>query len=369
MRFGISVLALATAVSAVPSHLIERQTSFQTTPIATFNEPWALAFLPDARILVTEKAGPLRLVNPDTRAVGQITGVPAIQYSGQGGLHDVAVHPNYAENKLVYISYAEAPQNGASSGAVARATLTLNQNGGGALQNIEVIWRQSPPVASNGQFALRILFDNDGFLWITSGERQLATPAQDMSGNMGKIIRLNDDGTVPADNPFADQGGVTAQIWSLGIRNPLGFDFDIEGRLWEIEMGPMGGDELNLIQPEGNYGWPVVSEGDNYDGTPIPNHNTRPEFIPPKVAWVPVISPAGMIIYKGDLFADWKNNVLISAVGQQGIVRVRLEGENASEAQRIPMGRRMRAIKEDAQGALWVLEDSFGGRLLKLTPS
>ena len=362
-------LSLVTGAVAAPGHVAPRQNPFQSTPITDFAEPWSLAFLPDDRILVTEKAGTLRLVDPATNAKGQITGVPPVRYGGQGGLGDVALHPQFAENSLVYISYAE-PGDGVQSGAaVARARLVLDSNGGGALEDLEVVWRQSFKDASNGHFGHRILFSANSTLWITSGDRQLFDPAQDMSGNLGKIIRLNDDGTIPEGNPFASSGGVAAQVWALGIRNPLGVDFDAEGRLWEIEMGPMGGDEFNLIEAGANYGWPIVSQGNHYDGRPIPNHETRPEFNAPKAFWVPVISPASMVIYKGDLFPSWKGNALISALGAQGLVRVEISGETAREAQRMSMGRRMRCVRESADGVVWMLEDGPGGRLLRLTPA
>lgn len=374
MLFGLSTtyyaLALVTAALATPLQVTPRQAPFRTTPISDFAEPWALAFLPDNRILVTEKRGNLRLINPTTNLKGEITGVPRVVYGGQGGLGDVALHPQFAANNLVYISYAEPGTAGSGPrAAVARARLVLNNNGGGALQGLQVVWRQSPHNAQNGQFGHRILFGANSTMWISSGERQLFDPAQVTSSNLGKILRLNDDGTVPEGNPFASTGGDAAQVWALGIRNPLGIDFDDQGRLWEIEMGPMGGDEFNLIERGANYGWPIVSQGDHYDGRPIPDHSTRPEFNPPKAFWVPVISPAGMIIYKGDLFPNWKGNALISALGAQGLVRVEMSGNTAREAQRVSMGRRMRAIRESVDGAVWMLEDGPGGRLLKLTPS
>jgi glucose/arabinose dehydrogenase len=370
MRFGLFTtyaLALVSGALAAPPSVTPRQAPFQTTPITDFDEPWALALLPDNRILVTEKRGNLRLVDPTAKSKGTITGVPSVSYAGQGGLGDVALHPQFAENNLVYISYAESGGGSQAGAAVARAKLVLNSNGGGALQDLEVVWRQSQMVTSTGHFGHRILFDANSTLWISSGERQQFDPAQDMTTNLGKIIRLNDDGTVPEGNPFS--GGVAAQVWALGIRNPLGIDFDEQGRLWEVEMGPMGGDEINLIEKGGNYGWPIVSQGDHYDGQPIPDHNTRPEFIAPKAFWNPVISPASMIIYKGDLFPNWKGNALISGLGAQGLVRVEISGDTAREAERLPMGRRMRCVRQSADGALWVLEDGAGGRLLKLTPS
>jgi glucose/arabinose dehydrogenase len=365
MRYSLFSLAFVSAALAAP-----RQAPFVSTPIASFREPWALALLPDERVLVTEKWLRLSLVDPSTNTVGRITGVPTnIQYYDQGGLGDVVLHPNYAENSLVYISYAEgALWRDLSAAAVARAKLVLDDNGGGALEDLEVIWRQELAGGELGHYSHRILFGGDNStLWISSGDRQMFDPAQDLSLTYGKIIRLNDDGTIPEGNPF-NGSGAAQQVWALGVRNSLGMDWDAEGRLWEIEMGPMGGDELNLITKGNNYGWPLVSNGDHYDGAPIPDHSTRPEFAAPKVSWTPVISPAGMIIYKGDLF-PWKGSAIISGLGSQGLVRVAIDGEDAEEVERFPMGQGMRAIREGKDGAIWVLEDGDPGRLLKLTPS
>ena len=239
---------------------------FASTAVATFNEPWALAFLPDGSLLVTEKSGVLKHVTLPGGEAREISGVPEVAYAGQGGLGDVVPHPQFAQNGLVYFSYAEDGDGGRGA-AVARARLDADA---GALQDVEVIWRQVPKVSGNGHYAHRIAFGPDGMLWISSGDRQKFDPAQDMTSNMGKLVRLNDDGSVPADNPFADQGEVAAQVWALGLRNPLGIAFDGDGKLWEIEMGPAGGDEFNLIERGGNYGYPIVSNGDHYDGRPIP---------------------------------------------------------------------------------------------------
>jgi aldose sugar dehydrogenase len=372
MKLGFSVayaLALVTGALAVPSQQLNtRQQPFKSTAITSHAEPWAFAFLPDNRILVNERRGNMRLVDPATKSKGTITGVPAVAYGGQGGLHDVALHPKYAENSIVYISYAESGSGGAG-GAVARAKLTLNADGGGALSGLEVIWRHSQRASGGLQFACRLLFGPDGALWISSGEINQMTPSQSMTGNLGKMIKLYDNGTAFAGNPFASQGAVQSQIWSLGHRNPLGIDWDAQGRLWEVEMGPMGGDELNLIESGKNYGWPLVSQGRHYDGRTIPAHSTRPEFNPPKAFWVPVISPAGLIIYKGDLFSSWKGNAIITGLSSQSIVRVTITGDTAKEAQRFSMGKRMRGIREDKEGAIWVIEDGANGRLLKLTPN
>ena len=372
MHLGLSVayaLALVTGALAAPSEQLNpRQQPFTSEAITDHTEPWAFAFLPDDRILVTERRGDLRLVDPAAKSKGTVTGVPAVAYGGQGGLHDVALHPDYANNNIVYLSYAESG-NGGAGGAVARATLTLDASGGGALSDLEVIWRHSQTAGGGLQFACRLLFDAEGALWISSGEINQMTPSQDMTSNLGKVIRLYDNGTAYADNPFAAQGEIQSQIWSLGHRNPLGIDWDAEGRLWEVEMGPMGGDELNLVEEGANYGWPEVSQGNHYDGRPIPNHETRPEFNPPKAFWVPVISPAGLIIYKGDLFSSWTGNAIITGLSSQAIVRVTITGDTASETERFPMGRRMRGIREAKDGSIWVIEDGPGGRLLKLTPN
>ncbi|KAF1912213.1 Glucose/Sorbosone dehydrogenase [Ampelomyces quisqualis] len=372
MFLGLSVthtLALVTGTLAIPSQQLNtRQQPFKSTAITSHAEPWAIAFLPDSRVLVTERRGNLRLVDQAKKTQGSITGVPAVAYAGQGGLHDVALHPKYAENSIVYISYAETGTGGAG-GAVARAKLTLDANGGGALSGLEVIWRHSQRATGGLQFACRLLFGSDGALWISAGEINQMTPAQSMTGNLGKMIKLYENGTAFADNPFASQGAVQSQIWSLGHRNPLGIDWDAQGRLWEVEMGPQGGDELNLIERGANYGWPLVCEGKHYDGRTIPKHSTRPDFAAPKAFWVPVISPAGLIIYKGDLFSSWKGNAIIASLGTQGLVRATISGDTAKEAQRISMGKRIRGIREDKDGAIWVIEDGNNGRLLKLTPN
>ena len=340
---------------------------FTVTPFATFNEPWAMTFLPDGRLLVTEKAGQLRLFDPATKTTGTITGVPIVAYGGQGGLGDVVLHPDFANNRLVYFSYAEAGANDTRGAAVARATLTLSGTGG-SLSTPEVLWRQTPKVGGTGHYSHRIAFGPDGMLWITSGERQLGTPAQDLSNNLGKVIRLFDDGRVPTDNPFATQGGVTAQIWSYGHRNLLGIAFDSTGRLWTHEMGPQGGDELNLIERGSNYGWPLVSNGDNYDGTPIPRHSTRPDLNAPEASWNPVIAPAGFVIYSGNLFPWFRGHGFIGGLASQSLVRIQFEGTTAREAERYAMGQRIREVEQGPDGALWLLEDGVGGRLLKLLP-
>ena len=368
MRSIYLVVASFTLAACISAKTAEGEEAFIATPIATFQEPWAMSFLPDGRLLVTEKRGRLLMVTQDGEKSRPIAGVPDVDYRGQGGLGDVVPHPDFASNSMVYISYVEAGDNNTRGAAVARATLSLNDKGG-SLSDLEVIWRQHPKVKGKGHYGHRIAFSEDGYLYLSSGERQKFDPAHDMMQNLGKIVRLHHDGSVPDDNPFADQGGVTAQIWSLGHRNPLGIAFDEQGRLWNVEMGPRGGDELNLVVRGNNYGYPTVSNGKHYNGKKIPDHDTRPEFAAPKVWWTPVISPAGLMFYSGDVFPDWKGNAFIAGLSAEALVRVSIDGDLAEEAERLEMGKRIRAVKQGPDGAIWLLEDRDGGRLLKLTPA
>jgi glucose/arabinose dehydrogenase len=353
---------------------------FDVQPITSFDQPWALAFLPDGRMLVTEKKGSLFIVTQQGQKTRAIRGVPDVDYGGQGGLGDVAIHPDFAGNRLVYLSYAEGGSGGTRGAAVARGVLH-ETNGGGYLSDVEVIWRQYPKVVGYGHYGHRILFDDKGYMWISSGDRQKFTPAQDMQSNIGKILRLYDDGSVPQDNPFVDyisddpfvdDEGVYGEIWSLGHRNPLGIAIDLDGQLWNMEMGPAGGDELNHVVRGGNYGYPVVSNGDHYDGREIPDHDTRPEFNEPAIWWTPVVSPGDLMIYKGDLFPEWRGNAFVAGLSSRAIVRIELDGQQAREVERFPMGARIRSVVEGPAGALWVLEDErqeSQGRLLKLSPN
>lgn len=345
----------------------ETELPFEVSPVATFNEPWAMTFLPDGRLLVTEKRGRLYVVTQEGEKSRSVEEVPNVDYRGQGGFGDVILHPDFENNSLIYLSYAEEGIGNTRGAAVARARLVLVK-GNNRLEDVEVIWRQNPKVTDDGHYGHRMVFDSAGYLFITSGDRQKFEPAQHMTGNVGKIVRLNDDGSVPEDNPFFEEGDVTAEIWSLGHRNPLGITFDADGRLWNTEMGPLHGDELNLVLKGKNYGYPIVSEGDHYSGDKIPNHDTRPEFEAPKVAWVPTIAPAGTIFYSGDQFPQMKGSILISGLASRAIIRVEIDGDTAREAERYEMGARIREVEQGPEGNLWVLEDRDGGRLLKLTP-
>ena len=365
----VLVMAGAQAQSDLP---------FEIQPITSFDEPWAMSFLPNGRMLVTEKKGNLLIVTQIGQKTRPVGGVPDVDYGGQGGLGDVALHPDFADNGLIYLSYVEAGTRGTRGAAVARGV--LHDTDRPFLSDVEVVWRQYPKVVGRGHYGHRLLFDDDGYLWISSGDRQKFTPAQDMQANIGKILRLNDDGSIPEDNPFVDyidqdpfvdDEGVYGQIWSLGHRNPLGIAIDANGQLWNIEHGPAGGDELNRVVRAGNFGYPVVSNGDHYDGRNIPNHDTRPEFLKPAVWWTPVIAPGNLIVYSGDLFGDWQGDALASGLSTRAIIRIAIDGDAAREVERYDMGARIRSIVQGPEGELWVLEDDdedSRGRLLKLTP-
>lgn len=341
--------------------------SVQSTAVATFASPWAMVFLPDGRALVTEKGGTLRIVTQAGAKSAGLGGVPAVSAGGQGGLLDVALHPDFATNRLVYLSYAEAGTGGAGL-AVARGTF-VEDNAGPRLTGTAVIWQQAPKVGGTGHFGGRMAFGPTGHLFVTAGERQQGSPAQDLTKTLGKVVRLNADGSVPGDNPFVGTAGARPEIWSYGHRNPYGLFFDSAGRLWENEMGPAGGDEFNLITRGGNYGWPNASNGQDYDGSNIPDHAPGDGYVAPLAWWTPVIAPGGMILYSGSLFGAWQGDAIIAGLVSQGLVRVRFTPTSAAEVQRIPLGQRIREVEQGPDGAIWVLEDSASGRLLRLTPA
>lgn len=374
LRTFILILALSHSVSAISDSSLP----FEIESITAFDEPWAMAFLPDERMLVTEKKGQLMLVDQDGEKT-PFYGLPDVGYGGQGGLGDVVLHPNFEENSVVYLSYVETAPDGTRGAAVGRGTVNF-EGRRPYLSDFEVIWRQYPKMIGYGHYGHRMMFDDEGYLWITSGDRQKFTPAQDMQSNLGKVIRLNDDGSIPSDNPFVDYRandplvdriGIYGEVWSLGHRNPLGIDTDKDGQLWVIEMGPLHGDELNRIVKGENYGYPEVSNGDHYDRRPIPDHDTRPEFAAPAVSWVPAISPGHLSFIEGKQFKAWAGNALASGLGSKAIVRIAVNGNSAAEVERYDMDTRIRSVLEGPKGALWVLEDERGsskGRLLKLTP-
>lgn len=340
--------------------------SYRVEKVATFDEPWAMTELADGRLLITERRGKLKLYDPSSSQSIDILGVPPVAYGGQGGLGDIALHPDYKNNHQIYLSYAEKG-NGGYGAVVVRGELNLQEKNP-RIRNIKRIWEQVPKVSGQGHYAHRMLFGKDGKLWISSGERQKFDPAQDMKSNLGKVIRLNDDGSVVADNPFTQQGEIGKQVWSLGHRNPLGIAFDHKDQLWVVEMGPKGGDELNLIHKGENYGYPIVSNGDHYSGKEIPDHVTRPEFKAPEISWTPVISPSNLVFYQKQLFPQWTNKALIGGLSSEAIIVVDTDSKPVREIQRLNMKQRIRDIYPAHDGSIWVLEDGKNAGLLRLLP-
>jgi glucose/arabinose dehydrogenase len=372
---SFAIVALASASASPETNAVLEKTNpdkpFIETVVAGFDGPWALTFLDDGRMLVTEKRGRLFLVT-DKGVKQQVQGAPAVTYSGQNGFLDVALSPAFTRDRTVYLSYVES--DAGNNLVLARARLEEGP-AGPALRQLQVIWRPLPKGSEKtgglgGQPGGIIAFSPDGrYLFLTSGDRMQPKAAQDPDLPLGKVLRLNPDGSTPPDNPGAKQGGVRAQTWTTGHRNPYGLAFAPDGRLWLHEMGPRGGDELNLLQPGKNYGWPVVSNGDNYNGTPIPRHATRPEFEAPVIYWTPVIAPAGFVFYTGKLFPQWQGSAFIGGLRAQVLVRIVFDGKGgAREADRWDMDRRVRDVAVSPDGALWLIEDSSDGKLVRLTP-
>ncbi|WP_371196031.1 PQQ-dependent sugar dehydrogenase [Glaciecola sp. SC05] len=377
-----SLVAAASAFSIVQDTSAQEKVTIKGTDgttiyadvLETFMMPWAMALLPDGHSLVTEKTGDLWVLDTFGKKRFKVAGLPNIDARGQGGLGDIIVHPDYADNGLVFLSYVEREANNDQfSGAIVeRAVLTVSDDGA-SLSERQIIWRQAPKMTGNGHYAHRLAISSDGHLFITSGDRQKFNPAQNMASNLGKVVRINIDGSAPQDNPFYGNGAVTDQIWTLGHRNPLGMDFDAKGNLWVHEMGPKHGDELNLIERGRNYGYPIVSQGVHYSDVDIPNHETNPVFMAPAAYWVPAISPAGFIIYKGDKFADWTGDGFIGGLSSKALVRVsfteheRRPTLRASETARYEWNTRVREVEQSPTGDIFILEDGANARLLKLS--
>lgn len=362
-------------------------TELTATALETFDGAWAMTFLPDGHALVTEQDGDLWLLGADGKKLGEISNVPEVEMRGQGGLGDIIIHPDFASNGTVFISYVERDEadDSLSGAVVERATLTLSEDGG-ALSDRTRIWEQSQKVPGNGHYGHRLAVAPDGNLIITSSERQKFSPAQNMALNLGKVIRVTTDGEPLEDNPFYGNGDVADTVWSLGHRNMLGVAFDADGQLWVHEMGPAGGDELNLIVKGENYGYPIVSNGEHYNGKQFfGNHEDFPIYENPAVSWTPVISPAGLIIYDGDTFADWQGDAFIGGLSSKALIRVEFQqtpldnqgsgGQSstmettAAEAERYEWDKRIREVEQGPDGAIYVLEDDAGGRLIRLEPA
>lgn len=342
---------------------------FTTEDIDTFSNPWAMSFLPGSGdLLVTERTGALWLRDAETGERTKVSGVPAVRVAGQGGLGDIVPGPTFDEDRVVYLSWVEGDSR-TSGAVVGRATLDT-ADGAASLDDLEVLWRQSPTVSGDGHYSHRIAFDPAGeHLFVTSGERQKMTPAQDTSNVLGSIVRLTLDGKPAPGNPMADAGGDTAEIWTYGHRNPLGIEFSADGTLWSTEMGPKGGDELNRIEVGKNYGWPKASDGSNYDGSDIPDHAAGDGFVAPQAFWTPSISPSSLMIYDGDLFSDWTGDAFIGALSGEALVRVDLDGATAGDDQVFEMGARIREVEEAPDGSIWLLQDGGNAKLQRLTPA
>ena len=371
---------------------------FKVTQVTTFNFPWRIAFLPDGRMLITEKPGKLWIATQAGEKT-EVTGVPAVAFQGQEGLLGVYLAPSYAKDHGIYLTYSE-PGQGGSSLALAHATLTLDKDSA-KLDGLKMIWHEMPK-GKGGQAGGAVAFSPDGkFLFLTAGDRMRFTPAQDPNLAVGKILRLTLDGKPAPGNPGAGKTGaetvtlidpprdteaaktapivstykvdgpnlVPAEVWSTGHRTPYGLAFAPDGSLWETEMGPRGGDELNHIEPGKNYGWPLASYATNYDGVPIPSPDTRPDLVKPVIYWTPVNAASSLMFYTGSLFPTWKGAAFVGGLGGMSLDRITLDGKGgATPADRWKIGFRVRDVKQGPDGALWLIADANPGGLYKVTP-
>jgi len=402
LAIGVGLAALLTSTAHAQTNAGDQKNDpdlpFTMTRVASFDLPWRIAFLPDGRMLVTEKVGRVALVTPQG-AKTEIGGVPPSYVEGQNGMLGVFLSPHYATDHNVYLTYV-APGEYGGGLTLGRGRLVLDDKQP-RLEGFKVLWRQMP-TGEGGQAGAQIAFSRDGkYLFLTVGDRQRFTPAQDPDQPEGKILRLTLDGKPAPGNPWAGKVGARtiplidpaedtekaktapvvstytfpgpnltpSETWATGLRTPYGLAFGPDGRLWEVEHGPRGGDELNLIERGKNYGWPLVSYGVNYNGVPIPKPDTRPDLAKPVIYWVPVIAPGNLMFYKGSAFPHWKGSALISGLSSEAIIRVTFDGKGGATAvQRWNVGKRVRDIEEAPDGSLWMLEDAAPGGLFHLTP-
>jgi glucose/arabinose dehydrogenase len=402
LPFAVLLLALASsgaeAQTNAGSQKPEPGLPFTMTQVTTFNLPWRIAFLPDGRMLITEKVGPLWLVTQEG-AKTPVANVPAVLHQGQGGMLGVFLSPHYVTDHSVYLTYSE-PGEGGSSLALARARLSIGQ-GTASLDGLQVLWHQMPK-GRGGQFGAQIAFSPDGqYLFLTVGDRMRMTPAQDPNQELGKIIRLTLDGKPAPGNPMAGKTGAASvplidpprdteaakdaavistyalpgpnlapsETWTSGHRTPYGLAFAPDGRLWEVEHGPRGGDELNLIEPGKNYGWPLVSYATNYNGVPIPSPDTRPDLTKPVIYWTPIIAPGNLTFYTGNMFPQWRGSALMGGLATRTLNRITFDAKGgATPAERWDVGHRIRDVEVGPDGALWMLEDANPGGLFRVTP-
>ena len=351
---GATVAPASSTPADAPAEAVRE---FTIDEHGTFNTGWAMAFLPGTdHLLISERRGALQLRDQSTGEVSEVTGVPEVHAQGQAGMHDVHPGPTFEEDGMIYLSWVRPHANGAQ-GVVGRGYLDVE---GASISGVEVLWEQTP-AAGNDHLSLRLLI-HAGHLYVTSGDRAEQYPAQENDTNLGSVLRLDLDGRPAPDNPWG------TEQWTMGHRNPLGIDTDAQGRIWVSEMGPQGGDELNLLVEGDNYGWPEASMGIHYNDDPIPDHTAGDGFHGPAAWWVPSISPGNLLIYSGELFDGWADSALLGGLSGEKIVRVEL-GEPATVVDAWEMGARIRALAEAPDGAIWVLEDGPAGRLLELRPA
>ncbi len=361
--------------ASTPAPAASGNPPFEVEEVDSFDAPWAMAFLPGSGdLLVTERTGTMHLRDAESGDRVEVDGVPDVVAAGQGGLGDVVPGPTFEDDGRLFLSWVEAGDGG--TGAVVGSARLAVDGGEASLEDLEVVWRQTPKVSGNGHFSHRIAVAPDGeHLFVSSGERQKKTPAQDTSNTLGTIVRLTLDGEPAPGNPLEDEGGASAEIWSWGHRNPLGLEFSADGTLWSSEMGPEGGDELNVVEEGGNYGWPEASNGSDYGGGEIPDHDGEggatgdDGFVSPVTSWTPSISPSSLMIYDGDLFPEWKGDAFLGALSGESLVRVDLDGTRAVDDETVVEGQRVRAVEQAPDGSIWILEDAGSGRLLRLAPA
>jgi len=372
---SLPALALASCAKAESGESLANDASvggLTITQMGEFERPWAIEFAPGTNMLfVTEKEGVLKVMDTSTGTSATVSGAPDVAFGGQGGFGDIAFLPSEAsenvDGRTIYLSWAEFGDSGETRGAVVgKGTLVCPAMDNCAVEGLSVIWRQAPKVPGRGHYSHRIAFSPDeSHMFIASGDRQKLTPSQDNANTLGTIVRLNLDGTPADGNPFTDEGGVTAEIWSYGHRNILGMDWDAEGRLWDVEHGPAGGDELNLVKREANYGWPNRSFGQHYNGNPITDHTANDGFEKPAIWWTPVIAPGDMQFYSGEMFADWQGDALIAGLSSRSVVRVEIKGDTATEAARYPIEGRVRSLDTAPDGSIWIATDE--GDVMRLS--
>lgn len=348
---------------------LKSEFALDITQVATdLNGAWAFEFLPDGRVLVTERQGNLRIIGTDGKVSAPLKGLPKVYFEGQGGLLDVALDPQFATNRTIYWSYAE-PREGGNGTALAKGVLSADE---GSVEKVQVIFRQMPTWDSKLHFGSRIVFAPDGKLFLTLGERSLPETrvhAQDLNSHFGKVVRLNPDGSVPSDNPFVGRSDAKPEIWSYGHRNVQAATLDSEGKLWTIEHGPRGGDELNQPQAGLNYGWPVITYGIEYSGPKIGDGITQKEGMEqPVYYWDPVIAPSGMMVYDGSMFPEWQGNIFVGGMASTKLVRLQMQdGKVVGEEWLLQdRGRRIRDVKQGPDGAVYVITEAADGELLRI---